>query len=632
MKLNKKQIGVILVITGLPFLSMILYAAARGSGTNTGRSIGSPAQQVYLPATREEPSTEGGSPFTHSTNSVNSNFTIISSAIYNLEVLAGNTNYIQLRNTLQSGATFYVSSGTIDQTLFVGSMTARGTITSTTGFVGSGFGLYPFTVPANALAGGATSYIQNTATLQASSTFYVSSATVDQALYVGSMTSRGTITSTSGFVGSGSGLYAFTIPASALQGGATSYIQNSSSLQASSTFYVSSGSVADALYVGSATAYGTFTSTSGFVGVGSSITVLNASNISAGTLNSLRLDVASITMVGAQVNLDSAVEVTGLLSGSSVSGGTFGAVNGSALTNLSAANITGTNLPGGSTSYIQNTNTLQASSTFYVSSGSVDGQTLLAITSGNVGIGTTIPGALLHVNGTSRFNEAATFFATATSSKTSLNGEHIGYTSINSATASVTNKITSEWDLQSDQGIRGALNLEVTMPVITNASRKTHVAFLTSQSGAQAENFTIDGSNVGISTSGPITALSVVGTITQTAVKSCSLGLTTDAFGSITGCAASDKSLKTNIKALEPGGAIIDGLRPVTYLWNKKAKKDSQIHAGFVAQDIEKIFPHAVVSAGEKLKGVDPNALIALLVKEVQYLRKRVMALEMGTK
>ena len=537
MKLNKKQTGVILAIIGLPFLSLILYAAARGSGTNTGRSIGSPAQQVYLPATREEPSTEGGSPFTHSTNSINSNFTIISSAIYNLENLAGNTNYIQLRGTLQTGATFYVSSGTIDQTLFVGSMTARGTITSTSGFVGSGFGLYNFTIPASALIGGATSYIQNSASLQASSTFYVSSASVD---------GQTLLSRTSGNVGISS-----STPVYAL--GVTGGILATSSITAGN-----------------------------FVGSGTAITNLDASNLVQGTVARARL----------QTNLQDT---------------------------------------GGSTILVS-TNALQSSTVLYVASASIDGQTILARSGGNVGIGTPIPGALLHVNGTSRFNEASTFFSTAISSKVSLNAEHVAFTSINAATASTPNKISTEWDLQSDQGIRGALNLEVTMPVITNASRKTHVAFLTSQSGAQSENFTIDGNNVGISTSGPITALSVVGTITQTAVKSCSLGLTTDAFGSITGCAASDKSIKTNIKALEPGGAIIDGLRPVTYLWNKKAKKDNQLHAGFVAQDVEKVFPHAVVSSGEKLKGVDPNALIALLVKEVQYLRKRVMALEMGTK
>jgi hypothetical protein len=133
--------------------------------------------------------------------------------------------------------------------------------------------------------------------------------------------------------------------------------------------------------------------------------------------------------------------------------------------------------------------------------------------------------------------------------------------------------------------------------------------------------------NVGIGTTSPITTLDVNGTITQATVKSCSLGLTTDASGSITGCVVSDKSVKKNIKPLTKSIDTLMKLKAVTYKW-KDTTKDNQVHSGFIAQEVAKVLPEAVVSAGEKLKGVDPNAVIALVVKSVQDLVIRVAGLE----
>lgn len=75
---------------------------------------------------------------------------------------------------------------------------------------------------------------------------------------------------------------------------------------------------------------------------GSSIMVSNGSSIiqgAAGTSTTLLHGNASGTPTYSAVSLSA--DVTGTLSGSSVSGGTFGAVNGSALTNLSGSNVSG---------------------------------------------------------------------------------------------------------------------------------------------------------------------------------------------------------------------------------------------------------------------------------------------------
>lgn len=145
------------LIVSLPFiiyLSYAAYSAARGSGAST-RDIGPTNDTLYLPAAEED---RGWG--VSSTDSINNNFIIISSAIYDLETTPGNTNYIQLRTTLQPGSTFFVSSATI-QNLFISSTT----------------GGYAGVIPANLLAPNSTSYIQLTSSLQSNATFYVSTGT-----------------------------------------------------------------------------------------------------------------------------------------------------------------------------------------------------------------------------------------------------------------------------------------------------------------------------------------------------------------------------------------------------------------------------------------------------------------------
>ena len=114
-------------------------------------------------------------------------------------------------------------------------------------------------------------------------------------------------------------------------------------------------------------------------------------------------------------------------------------------------------------------------------------------------------------------------------------------------------------------------------------------------------------------------------------VKSCVNGLTTDASGSINGCIASDISLKTNVATFDiEGMSLIKKLRPVFYEWNdaEKEKRDAKQHVGFVAQEVQRVLPQAVVSAGEGLLGVDANSINAALVKAVQELDARIALLE----
>jgi len=124
------------------FMVSVAFSAPRGSGSYTTEGIGPNSEHLYLVITKEE----AGYLTDTSTNSVNKNAVIISSAISRIELQASNTNYMELSGSTQTKQ---------------GGLNVQGTL---------GF---------NVLQGNATSYIQNSNSLQSSSVFYVSSASVD---------------------------------------------------------------------------------------------------------------------------------------------------------------------------------------------------------------------------------------------------------------------------------------------------------------------------------------------------------------------------------------------------------------------------------------------------------------------
>ena len=124
------------------------------------------------------------------------------------------------------------------------------------------------------------------------------------------------------------------------------------------------------------------------------------------------------------------------------------------------------------------------------------------------------------------------------------------------------------------------------------------------------------------------TNLNVGHTLTQGGALNCSLGTMSTSTGALSGCVASDLRLKKNIAPLVHNPKTVDDIEAVYYEW-RDAARDKKGHAGFIAQDVEKVFPLAVVSGGAgDLKAVDPNAINAILVLEIQALRKRVERLE----
>jgi len=92
----------------------------------------------------------------------------------------------------------------------------------------------------------------------------------------------------------------------------------------------------------------------------------------------------------------------------------------------------------------------------------------------------------------------------------------------------------------------------------------------------------------------------------------------------------SDRRLKENVRRLSDSGKIVDGMKPRLYDWRWGGKN----YHGFVAQELIEVFPEAVSKGDddpEKITqpwAVDPSKVVAVLVAEIQDLRRRVATLE----
>ncbi|MFC3198296.1 tail fiber domain-containing protein [Parapedobacter deserti] len=81
---------------------------------------------------------------------------------------------------------------------------------------------------------------------------------------------------------------------------------------------------------------------------------------------------------------------------------------------------------------------------------------------------------------------------------------------------------------------------------------------------------------------------------------------------------SSDERLKTNIKAINSNALdIVKRLKPVTYNWI--SGEDKQVHAGFLAQEVEEVLPN-LVSKDDSLgvRGVAYQELIPYLVEAIK--------------
>jgi Chaperone of endosialidase len=91
----------------------------------------------------------------------------------------------------------------------------------------------------------------------------------------------------------------------------------------------------------------------------------------------------------------------------------------------------------------------------------------------------------------------------------------------------------------------------------------------------------------------------------------------------------SDVRLKTDIKDLDTTSRLLE-LRPVDYLWKSQETSDNpeKRNLGFIAQEVQEVFPELVGESPDGMLSVEYTGLIAPLVKAIQELNAKVTVLE----
>ena len=136
-----------------------------------------------------------------------------------------------------------------------------------------------------------------------------------------------------------------------------------------------------------------------------------------------------------------------------------------------------------------------------------------------------------------------------------------------------------------------------------------------SAAGTVTQRLSIDtNGNIGIGTPTPSQTLTVNG----------NAGNTTGVWVN-----NSDERLKKNI---QPLGNFLDkltGLRPVTFEWKnpKKLNAKEGKHIGFIAQEVEKIFPFWVDTDQDGMKWISPEGINAVFVQAFRELSVRLRSL-----
>lgn len=91
---------------------------------------------------------------------------------------------------------------------------------------------------------------------------------------------------------------------------------------------------------------------------------------------------------------------------------------------------------------------------------------------------------------------------------------------------------------------------------------------------------------------------------------------------------ASSQRFKDNIRDLEDVSVNFDQLRPVRYT-AKEGFGDNRQHIGFIAEEVQPLFPEMVTFDGQgEVTGMMFDRMVAVLVKEVHALKRRVAELE----
>ena len=143
--------------------------------------------------------------------------------------------------------------------------------------------------------------------------------------------------------------------------------------------------------------------------------------------------------------------------------------------------------------------------------------------------------------------------------------------------------------------------------------------------------------NVGIGTINPTSTLEISGTVSATAAGFNSVGIGAAASTTnvlyVSGTAyitsstnayaflyTSDKRLKTDITPLKDATSRLMQVQPVNFRYLRDGR-DGRLHIGFIAQDMEQVYPEAVYTDISGMKQIDYPALVAPLWQAIREVK-----------
>lgn len=220
---------------------------------------------------------------------------------------------------------------------------------------------------------------------------------------------------------------------------------------------------------------------------------------------------------------------------------------------------------------------------------------------GGVGIGTNGPAAQLHVTSTGSdyggapgVNEVVAGFKQTAGTRHSAIA--IDATTNRDAILYLAENGSAKWGLRYDADDADKFQIRW-------HGAGSNTAYLTIESAT---------GEVGIGTASPSERLHVVGNICYT--------------GSIAAC--SDARYKTDVTAIPNSLESVMQMRGVRYKWKQEEFPgqdfDDKAHIGFIAQEIETLFPEMVLTDGNGYKSVDYGRLTPVLVEAIKEQQKAI--------
>lgn len=92
--------------------------------------------------------------------------------------------------------------------------------------------------------------------------------------------------------------------------------------------------------------------------------------------------------------------------------------------------------------------------------------------------------------------------------------------------------------------------------------------------------------------------------------------------------ATSDQNFKKEIKSIENSLEFVKKLEGKTYLWDREKNKelnfDNGLHSGFIAQELEKVLPHLVITGEDGRKAVNYIEIIPYLVEAIKDQQQQI--------